>query len=136
MSGLDAWGVIDFSSLKANLPPPGEYPATIRQIDLRDGIDTLWLSVRYALDGTNVEPVSDLAPIAALDASRHKHRVPDGARLLYRLANATGVTLPAKIAPSDIPKLFTGRRLRLVLAHKDVDGVTDLVVRKFAPDAG
>jgi hypothetical protein len=133
---LSAWGAIDFSSLKAVLPAPGEYPATIRRIDLRGGIDTLWMAVRYSLDGLEAEPAPDLAAIAALDASPHKCRIPDGARLLYRLANATGLKLPAKLVPADIPKLFEGRRLRLALAHKVRDGVEDLVIRRHLPSSG
>ena len=51
------------------------------------------MTVHYRLDGIEAEPAADMAPIAADPGSAHARRVPDGARLLHRLAAATGADL-------------------------------------------
>ena len=87
------WGAIDLSAIAATLPPPGVYPGTIAEVRLTDRVDVLWMTVRYRLDGIEAEPAADMAPIAADPGSAHARRVPDGARLLHRLAAATGADL-------------------------------------------
>ena len=100
---------------------------------LTDRVDVLWMTVHYRLDGIEAEPAADMAPIAADPGSAHARRVPDGARLLYRLAAATGADLSTGVNPDDIPALFEGKPVVLKLAHKARDGVPELVVREIRP---
>ena len=109
------------------------YPGTIAEVRLTDRVDVLWMTVHYRLDGIEAEPAADMAPIAADPGSAHARRVPDGARLLYRLAAATGADFSRGVKPDDIPALFEGKRVVLKLAHKARDGVPELVVREIRP---
>jgi hypothetical protein len=59
--------------------------------------------------------------------------VREGARLLHRLAAATGVDLPKALDPEDIRALLEGKPVVLRLAHKVRDGVPELVVREIRP---
>ena len=127
------WGAIDLSAIAATLPAPGIYPGTIAEVRLTDRVDVLWMTVHYRLDGIEAEPAADMAPIAADPGSAHARRVPDGARLLYRLAAATGADLSRGVNPDDIPALFEGKPVVLKLAHKARDGVPELVVREIRP---
>ena len=127
------WGAIDLGAIAATLPPPGIYPGTIAEVRLTDRVDVLWMTVHYRLDGIEAEPAADMAPIAACPGSAHAHRLPDGARLLHRLAAATGVDLPKALDPEDIRALFEGKPVVLKLAHKVRDGVPELVVREIRP---
>ena len=127
------WGAIDLSAIAATLPPPGIYPGTIAEVRLTDRVDVLWMTVHYRLDGIEAEPAADMAPIAADPGSAHARRLPDGARLLYRLAAATGADLSTGVNPDDIPALFEGKPVVLKLAHKARDGVPELVVREIRP---
>ena len=127
------WGAIDLSAIAATLPAPGSYPAIIAEVRLTDRVDVLWMIVRYRLDGIEAEPAADMAPIAADPGSAHARRVPDGARLLHRLAAATGADLSTEVNPDDIRALFEGKPVVLKLAHKARDGVPELVVREIRP---
>jgi hypothetical protein len=127
------WGAIDLSTIAATLPRPGVYPGTVADVRLFDCVDVLWMRVRYRLEGIEAEPAPDMAPIAACPGSAHAHRVREGARLLHRLAAATGVDLPKALDPQDIRALFEGKPVVLKLAHKVRDGVPELVVREISP---
>jgi hypothetical protein len=102
-------------------------------VRLTDRVDVLWMAVRYRLDGIEAEPAADMGPIAARRGSAHERRVPDGARLLHRLAAATGADLSRGVSPDDIPALFEGKPVVLKLAHKVRDCVPELVVREIRP---
>jgi hypothetical protein len=127
------WGALNLSA-KAELPPPGTYPAVIRDVTLTDKGDVLWLAVDYELNGTNARPRGDLGAIAAVPTSPHAHRVSDGLRLLQRLSQATGVDLDG-VDPDRLPGLLIGKQVMLTLAHKIRDGQPDLVVREIRPPA-
>ena len=62
-----------------------------------------------------------------------EHRVAEGLRLLNRLAMATGTPLDAIKDAFDLPDLFIGKLVKLTVAHKERDGVPELVVRSIRP---
>ncbi len=117
------------------LPPPGEYDAKITDIGLHDKGSVLWMAIKYELTGAfagNV-PEAEFAAIAAAPGSEHEERVPEGSRILYRTAAAAGVDLPADLDADRLPDLLEGKTVRVKVAHKTVDGVPALVVRRALP---
>jgi hypothetical protein len=127
------WGALNLGA-KAELPPPGSYPARIADVKLTDKGDVLWVVVDYELNGTNARPQGDLGAIAAVPTSPHAHRVRDGMRLLHRLSQATGIDLNG-VDPDTLPGLLIGQPITVTVAHKVRDGQPDLVVREIRPPA-
>ncbi len=128
-------GMVFDKATLPQLPPEGDYDATIHAIRLIDKTDTLWMAVEYRLADHFEAPEPDFAAIAARPGSPHGARVPDGARMLYRLATAAGVELAQHPDPFEFPAVFEGKKVRLRLAHKTKDGVPALVVRRVSPKA-
>ena len=79
--------------------------------------------VSFRLDGLEASPAPMLAMIASLNGSVDDHRVVEGMRLIRRLAAATITPLDAIRDPYELPGLFIGKPVKLVLAHKVRDGV-------------
>ena len=130
------WSGIHIGS-KRELPPPGDYDARITDIGLHDKGDVLWMSVKYKLTGEyegNV-PEAEFGAIAATEGSPHEGRVDEGARLLFRTAAAAGVALPEDLDPYGLPELLEGKAVRIRIAHKTIDGVPALIVRRAIPKA-
>lgn len=125
------WGPINTAqAAKRELPAPGIYDASISEVKLYGSGDTLWLAIRYALEGLGLQPEPEIAPLAAQEGSAYANRTDDGARLLHRTADAAGVELPEDLDPYDLPDLMEGKRVKVKVAHKKIDGVMGLIARR------
>ena len=116
------------------MPPPGNYDAVISDVQLIDKSDVLWMIVNFKLVGLEASPAPNMG--YARQSQRPVRRaigLAEGARLLHRLAAATGTPLDAIKDPFDLPGLFIGKPVNLTVAHKERDGVPELVVRTIRP---
>ena len=128
------WGPLDLTGGGGKLPPPGDYDAVISDVDTHR-------QVRRAVDDRQLSSSSAwrrlprqcglCSPVAT--ARSDDHRLAEGARLLHRLAAATGTPLDAIKDPFELPGLFIGKPVNLTVAHKERDGVPELVVRTIRP---
>ena len=103
----------------------------IADVDIKDTPDRLWTIVSFTLVGVEASP----APIWALLATRKgladDHRMVQGARVLHRLAEATGTSPEAIKDPFELPDLFVGKPVDPKVVHETRDGIPELVVHSF-----
>jgi hypothetical protein len=125
------WGPINTAqAAKRELPAPGIYDANIYEVKLYGSGDTLWLAIHYALESWAGDIGPELAPLAAQEGSAFANRTDEGARLLFRTADAAGVELPEDLDPEELPDLLEGKRVKVKVAHKKIDGVMGLIARR------
>ena len=139
------WGPLDLTGGGGKLPPPGNYDAVIADVQLIDKPDMLRMIVSFQLDGHEATPAPKWALLASRNGPSDSHERPRGRRsstvhrtgrwprLLNRLATATRTPLEALKDPFDLPGLFIGKPVNLTVAHKERDGVAELVVRTIRP---
>lgn len=127
------WGSLDLSGGGGHLPPPGSYDALISDVELKDSTDVLWMVVRFQIVGEEAAPAPEWAALATCDGSPYDDRKVKGMRLLNRLAAATMTPIGAITDPYELPGLFIGKSVGLVVAHKVRDGIPELVVREIRP---
>ncbi len=127
------WGPLDLTGGGGKLPPPGDYDAVISDVHLIDKSDRLWMIVDFKLVGLEASPAPMWALLASRNGQSDDHRLAEGARVLHRLAAATVTPLEAIKDPFDLPGLFIGKPVNLTVAHKERDGVPELVVRTIRP---
>lgn len=126
-------GPLDLSGGGVKLPPPGDYDGVISDMRIIDKSDVLRTIISFRLEGVEATPAPVWAMLASRKGAVDEHDVAEGMRLLHRLAAATATPLEAIRDPYDLPGLFIGKRVKLTLAHKERDGVWELVVRTIRP---
>ena len=127
------WDSLNVAFSGEGLPPPGDYPGSIAEVKIVDKGDTLWVIVQFTLDGLEAEPAAKFGVLGAIPGSEYAHRLAEGVRLLYRIAEATGTPITAIQDPFEVPKLFTGKKVSLAIAHRKRDGVPEMEVREIRP---
>ena len=123
------WGPLDLTGGGGNLPPPGDYDGVITDVDIKDKPDALWAIVSFILVDEEAAPAPMWALLATRNGPTYKHRLAGGARVLRRLAEATGTPLERSRTRLICPVFSSANRSALTIAHKTLDGVTELVVR-------
>ena len=127
------WGPLDLSGGGDKLPPPGDYDGMIADLEVIDKSDVLWMIVSFRLDGLEASP----APEVRHDCEPRRPGRPapggQGHAASPSPCSATETPLEAIGDPFDLPGLFIGKPLNLTVAHKERDGVPELVVRTIRP---
>ena len=113
------------------LPAPGDYNGEITEIGLFDKGDHLLMRVNARLEsGDECEPSWGTIALAA-GSSKTADDLRRGQRLLNQLAASAGVTIPPDIDPFDLDRLLEGKKVKIQITHRVIDGVPGLSAQRF-----
>ena len=128
------WGPLDLTGGGGKLPPPGNYDAVISDVDTHRQVRRLWMIVNFKLVGLEASPAPNVG--FARQSQRSVRRPSPGRGREAPPPPRGGDRDAARDAikdPFDLPGLFIGKPVKLTVAHKERDGVPELVVRTIRP---
>ena len=105
-------------SLEMEVPPPGQYPATLRTITLHERGARTFAFVTYQLDS---EPPFEVPEFVSLREARNGTSAVRGRARLRELAVAAGIELQSITSTSDLQPLV-GARVKATIPQED-DGI-------------
>ena len=106
-------------SLEVEVPPPGQYPATVLAISLFERGVRIFARVTYQLDS---EPPFEIPEFVSLREAHDGTGALRGRARLRELAVAVGIELPSITSTSDLQPLV-GARVKATIRLQEDDGI-------------
>jgi hypothetical protein len=106
-------------SLEVEVPPPGQYPATVLAIGLFERGVRIFARVTYQLDS---EPPFEVPEFVSLREARNGTSTLRGRARLRELAVAAGIELQSITSTSDLQPLV-GARIKATIRLQEDDGI-------------
>ena len=106
-------------SLEVEVPPPGQYPATVLAISLFERDVRIFARVTYQLDS---EPPFEVPEFVSLREARDGTSAVKGRARLRELAVAAGIELQSITSTSDLQPLV-GARVKATIRLREDDGI-------------
>jgi hypothetical protein len=106
-------------SLEMEVPPPGQYPATVVAIRLFERSDRTFAWVSYQLDS---EPPFEVPEFVSLREARDGTNAVRGRARLRELASAAGIELQSITSAGDLQPLV-GARVKATIHLQEDDGI-------------
>jgi hypothetical protein len=106
-------------SLEVEVPPPGQYPATVLAISLFERGVRIFARVTYQLDS---EPPFEVPEFVSLREARDGTSAVRGRARLRELAVAAGIELQSITSTSDLQPLV-GARVKATIRLQEDDGI-------------
>ena len=131
------WGPLDLSQPIGTILPAGVYNATIAEVKVLDGDESLRMIVTFEIQADNgefVSPEPSWLTVAALPNSKAQTQIREGLRDLKKLTWAAGVQ-DGMTDWNDIAEALLGKKLRVNVSIKGSGVNTINRVTKFDQDA-
>jgi hypothetical protein len=109
------WGPVDLSQPIGTILPPGTYDATVADVIVLNGDESLRLIVTFEIvtdDGEIVSPERSWLTLAAIPKSKAETQIREGLRNLIKLTRAADVE-DGLTDHSEIAEALVGRKLRV-----------------------
>ena len=109
------WGPVDLSQPIGTILPPGMYDATVADVNVLNGDESLRLIVTFEIvtdDGEIVSPERSWLTLAAIPKSKAETQIREGLRTLIKLTRAADVE-DGLTDHSEIAEALVGRKLRV-----------------------
>jgi hypothetical protein len=109
------WGPVDLSQPIGTILPPGMYDATVADVIVLNGDESLRLIVTFEIvtdDGEIISPERFWLTLAAIPKSKAETQILEGLRNLIKLTRAADVK-DGMTDPNEIAEALIGRNLRV-----------------------
>ena len=109
------WGPVDLSQPIGTILTPGTYDATVAEVIVLNGDESLRLIVTFEIvtdDGEIVSPERSWLTLAAIPKSKAETQIREGLRNLIKLTRAADVK-DGMTDPNEIAEALVGRKLRV-----------------------